>query len=92
MPEGDEEVLNGGGEAFKGSGQASKVNLKALIGDVEALMGNRKALKGDGETLTHSRRHFQYIQVSVDGTFFKCLLFMTSYNTSYLGLRPVPSK
>ena len=42
--------------------------------------------------LTHSRRHFQYIHVSVDGTFFKCLLFMTSYNTSYFGLRPVPSK
>ena len=42
--------------------------------------------------LTHSRRHFQYIHVSVDGTFFKYLLFMTSYNTSYLGLRPVPSK
>ena len=33
-----------------------------------------------------------HIYVSVDGTFFKCLLFMTSYNTSYLRLRPVPSK
>ena len=46
----------------------------------------------DNRLLTHSIRHFQYIHVSVDGTFFKCLLFMTSYNTSYLGLRPVPSK
>ena len=43
-------------------------------------------------TSTHSRRHSQYIHVSVDGTYFKCLLFMTSYNTSYLGLRPVASK
>ena len=32
------------------------------------------------------------VHVSVDGTFFKCLLFMTSHNTSYLGLRAVPSK
>ena len=42
--------------------------------------------------LTHSRRYFQCIHVSVDGTFFKCLLLMTSYNTSYLGLRSVASK
>ena len=48
--------------------------------------------RGGRKVLTHSRRHFQYIHVSVDWTFFKCLLFMTSYNTSYLGLRPVPSK
>ena len=43
-------------------------------------------------TMIFSRRHFQYIHVSVDRAFFKCLLFMTSYNTSYVGLRPVPSK
>ena len=42
--------------------------------------------------LTHSRRHSHYIHASVDGTFFKNILFMSSHNTSYLGLRPIPSK
>ena len=65
-----------------------------LLSDITSLAANKKPQKFRRPLLSHtpSRRHFQYIHVSVDGTFFKRLLFMTSYNTSYLGLRPVPSK
>ena len=45
-------------------------------------------------SFTHSRRHSQYIHVCSCGRdiFLNYVLFMTSYNTSYLGLRLIASK